>query len=484
MKLFSANKLWIFSGLFCGVCLSVGWVHDLAADGSHGGPFRDINHFVIIYTENRSFDGVFGNYPGAEGLASRSALVPQKDRDGTLLPNLPPVWMLRGQADIRFPDDLPNAPFAIDRYAAAGEKTPDLVHRFYQQQEQIDLGTNDKFAAVSNAGGLTMGHYDEVNQTLWKLAREFTLADHFFHAAFGGSFLNHFWLICACTPEFREAPDKLVAVLDSRTGFLARKGTSPKSALEGPPEWVRDGAVTPDKYAVNTLQPTYAPYSEDAPPDERLPPQTLPTIGDRLSDKQISWAWYSGGWNEAVAGRIKPYADPEQFQPHHQPFNYFLAYAPGTKARASHLKDLGDLLTDIKHGSLPAVSFYKPVGRQTMHPGYADLKSGEEHVAAIINLIRSSPNWKDTAIIVTADENGGFWDHVAPPKNDRWGPGLRVPAIIISPFAKHGFVDHSIYDTTSILRTLEVRFGLEPLGLRDANVSDLRNAFMSGDATP
>jgi phospholipase C len=112
-----------------------------------------------------------------------------------------------------------------------------------------------------------------------------------------------------------------------------------------------------------------------------------------------------------------------------------------------------------------------------MHPGYTDLESGDAHVANIIEAIRSGPNWQDTAIIVTADENGGFWDHVAPPKVDRWGPGLRVPTIIVSPYAKHGFVDHTVYDTTSILRTLEVRFGLEPLGSRDASVADLRNAF-------
>ena len=321
-----------------------------------------------------------------------------------------------------------------------------------------------------------MGNYKGASQHLWPLAKEFTLADHFHHAAFGGSFLNHFWLICACTPEFPSAPAKMIAALDPQTGFLARKGTSPKSALEGPPDWVGDGAVTPDGFAVNTVQPTYVPYAEK-PLEERLPPQTLPTIGDRLSGKGISWAWYAGGWSDAVAGKIKPYTGPEQFQPHHQPFNYFLSFAPGTPARAEHLKDLQDFLDAIKSGNLPAVAFYKPVGRETMHPGYTDLESGDAHVANIIEAIRSGPNWQDTAIIVTADENGGFWDHVAPPKSDRWGPGLRVPTLVVSPYAKHGFVDHTVYDTTSILRTLEVRFGLEPLGTRDASVADLRNAF-------
>ena len=80
----------------------------------------------------------------------------------------------------------------------------------------------------------------------------------------------------------------------------------------------------------------------------------------------------------------------------------------------------------------------------------------------------------------TADENGGAWDHVAPPKGDRWGPGLRVPTVIASPFAKKGFVDHTVYDTTAILKTIETRFGLEPLGSRDAASPDLSNAFDFG----
>ena len=464
----------LITALSAGALIAIGPA--CSADTPSDNPFQRINHFVVIYTENRSQDDLFGEFPGADGLQNAPQFAPQVDTDGSVLPKLPRVWLMKGQADPRFPDDLPNAPFAIDQYAPPGDKTCDLVHRFYQEQEQIDGGKNDRFAAVSDAGGLVMGNYKGASQHLWPLAKEFTLADHFHHAAFGGSFLNHFWLICACTPEFRAAPAKLIAALDPQTGFLARKGTSPKSALEGPPDWVSDGAVTPDGFAVNTVQPTYAPYAEK-PPEERLPPQTLPTIGDRLSGKGISWAWYSGGWSDAVAGKIRPYTGPEQFQPHHQPFNYFLNYAPGTPARAEHLKDLQDFLDAIKSGNLPAVAFYKPVGRETMHPGYTDLQSGDAHVASIIEAIRSGPNWQDTAIIVTADENGGFWDHVAPPKSDRWGPGLRVPTLIVSPYAKHGFVDHTVYDTTSILRTLEVRFGLEPLGSRDASVADLRNAF-------
>ena len=91
--------------------------------------------------------------------------------------------------------------------------------------------------------------------------------------------------------------------------------------------------------------------------------------------------------------------------------------------------------------------------------------------------IQSSPYWSDTVIIVTYDENGGLWDHVAPPKVDRWGPGSRVPAIIISPLAKRGFVDHTPYDTTSILKLITLRFGLEPLPGVRPGAGDLSAAF-------
>jgi phospholipase C len=102
----------------------------------------------------------------------------------------------------------------------------------------------------------------------------------------------------------------------------------------------------------------------------------------------------------------------------------------------------------------------------------------------LINDVRNGPNWKDTAIVITYDEHGGFWDHVAPPTDashsDVWGPGSRVPTIIISPLAKRGFVDHTLYDTTSILATIERRWDVAPLGTRDANANDLRRAFTLG----
>jgi acid phosphatase len=141
------------------------------------------------------------------------------------------------------------------------------------------------------------------------------------------------------------------------------------------------------------------------------------------------------------------------------------------------LQDSEDFLQAIEKDTLPQVVFYKPSGDFNEHPGYTDVLSGDQHIDMILNKIKQSPIWSKTAVIVTYDENGGFWDHVAPPKGDRWGPGTRIPAIIISPFAKRHFIDHSSYDTTSIIKFITSRFGLEPLPGVRANAGDLADAF-------
>ncbi len=192
-------------------------------------------------------------------------------------------------------------------------------------------------------------------------------------------------------------------------------------------------------------------------------------------EKHISWAWYSGGWDSAVAGTPDP-----TFQFHHQPFIYFSNFAQtGTQAKADHLKDEKEFIAAAQKGTLPSVSFIKPLGiNNAEHPGYSDVANGENHTVELINDVMNGPNGKDAVIIITYDENGGFWDHVAPPVIDKkWGPGTRVPGIIISNFVKKGFVDHAQYETVSILSFIEKRWGLEPLSSRDAQANPFENAF-------
>jgi acid phosphatase len=127
------------------------------------------------------------------------------------------------------------------------------------------------------------------------------------------------------------------------------------------------------------------------------------------------------------------------------------------------------------------VSFIKLAGIDNEHPGYAAEVTGQQHVADLVKAVKKSSAWKDCAIIITYDENGGRWDHAPPPvRADGWGTGVRVPAIIISPFARKGFIDHTEYETVSILKLIEKRFHLSPLGTRDADpaISDLTGAFV------
>jgi phospholipase C len=426
-----------------------------AADAPAPKPSLDkVGHIIVLYLENRSFDNLYGLFPGANGIANAGDTQVQTDLDGKVYDVLPPVMntnLRPAIVDSRFPANLPNKPFRADAYAGVEQTAGDLVHRFYQQQAQIDGGKMDRFAAISDGKGLSMSYYDGSKLPLWDYAKRYVLMDNFFHAAFGGSFLNHVWLICACSPRYEDAPEKLKAKLGEDGSLLT------------------DGVVTPDGVAVNTIQSAFSPHSAKITDNALLlPAQDMPTIGDRLTRQGIDWAWYSGGWNDAVAG--KPDA---LFQFHHQPFAYFRSYGDGTPGREAHLKDGVDFLQAISKGTLPPVAFYKPIGVQNEHPGYASILAGDQHAAEVIKLIERSPLWKDSVIIVTYDENGGYWDHVAPPKGDRWGPAMRIPTLLISPLAKKGFIDSTFHDTTSILKLIETRFGLEPLTERDAAAGDL-----------
>jgi acid phosphatase len=415
------------------------------------GQMDKIKHVVVIYLENHSFDNLYGQFSGANGLSNASSSnITQVDVSGNPYTFLPPV-----SGTMAFPTNLPNTYFNIDQYVPNDQMTPDVLHRYYQEQLQIDGGKMDKYALYNTSAGLSQGYYKTSLLPLLNMAQNYTLCDNFFHSAFGGSFLNHMWLIAAASPIFPNAPVTSIAKLDA-SGNL-----------------VTDGAVTPDGYVVNTSYSVNAPHPASAATATLVPNQTLPTIGDRLSDKNVSWAWYSGGWDQALAGSPDP-----TFQFHHQPFIYFANFADGTKAKKDHLKDETEFITAAKNGSLPSVSFIKPLGINNEHPGYSDVEGGENHTLELINDVLNGPNGDDAVIIITYDENGGFWDHVTPPVIDKkWGPGTRVPGIIISPFAKKGFVDHTQYETASILSFIERRWNLNPLSDRDKNANPFDNAF-------
>jgi acid phosphatase len=616
--------------LAAGVAGSLAYPTSLTAQTTNNAAaVSSIKHIIVIYQENWPFDGLYGSFPGANGISSATtASKAQIDRlTGNLLstetgsnnynrisqtgntPNSPLVLTSNTNSnpgtlntppqplgnpsgttvvDTRFssnPSD-PNssltvntlAPYALPPLVNPTALTGDIVHRFWHEQFQIKGtnfagGTDQEAGTPSNTGfitwsdnpGIVMSHFDATNLPEGLLAQQYTICDNFFHSAFGGSFLNHQFLITAQAPVYNNMPGYVspsskgnsgnIAYLDSN-GALVMNTSGPSQGKQ-----VQDGSITPvagdqmsvtlngtagtvvtgsaeayfgsagttfDKhYVVNTTRSYNLPSGTDAFPTNvaLLPSQNdsnptntggdtrpyIQTIGDELSAANVSWKWYSGGWamiagySPANNGTNPLYPalpssgytaanNQYQFQYHHQPFAYFDNYAPfGTATvptayvggfagtgtggltagqsgvseaqnSAAHLQDEQNFFTDVSNNTLPSVVFIKPVGINNEHPGYAALQTGQAHVASIVQAVQANPAlWNSTLIVVTYDEHGGRWDHVTPPTRDIWGPGERVPCLLISPLVLRGNVDHTQYDTSSILSTIEQKFGVSAL---------------------
>jgi len=528
-----------------------------------------VKHIVVIYEENHSFDNLFGGWEGVRGLSDADkADKKQVGQSGTPLQCLkqddvnltsPPLsaTCTDSSTGTAFQSHFANKPFRIDApdlippeaatcpkpgdFAANGVAkgtglpggcTRDLVHRYYQEQYQLDGGKQDRYTAGSDAIGLTQGHYRTNDLPIYRYLHSrghpnYSISDDFFSGAFGGSFLNHQWLVAAHTPVFPGAVNDgsatdLHSVVDangmptnyplyaSPTGTAVKDQQLVASCSPGPGRRPTPAGVTCGDQAVNTIQPTYQPYAPGTADAKKLPPQTAPTIGDRLSAKGVDWAWYSGGWSNAAGnvnqpgwtngagpnctaaaatGATYPYCPDKLFQFHHQPLNYYASFTPGTAARREHLRDEAEFLSQAKGSErrcgLKPVSFVKPMGEENEHPGYASEHTGSDHLVELLKAVEGGRCAKDTMVVVTYDEFGGAWDHVPPPgqagtpgPHDKWGPGTRLPALTVSPGLESGFsVDHAQHDTTSILATIEHRYDLRPLGSRDASVQDLSTVF-------
>jgi phospholipase C len=550
--------------LLAGAALAA-WPAGSVLGSSAGMP--DLNHIVVIYEENHSFDNLYGGWEGVNGRANAATV--QIGQDGTAYSCLPqndvnlkspPQAVACSGTDAKgnaFNSDFTNSPFNIDSYIPAtattcpapnvfaahgvpngsgltGGCTEDIVHRFYQEQYQLNGGAQNRYVQGSDAVGLSVGYYDTTQLPIYLYLHEaghpsYAIADDFFQGAFGGSFLNHQMLIAGTAPVWANAVNDgsshdLHSALDANgmpnnyTLYASPIGTSVKDQQETqscspaqnrPP---LQSAFLCGDYAVNTTQPTYQPFSPGTPSYKQLPPLTNATIGDRLSAAHVDWAWYSGGWSNADAdigapgwtngntpgtctdpnhntADTYPYCGDWLFQYHHQPFNYFSNYAPGTQARTKHLRDEAEFQSLVQSSTtgcnLKRVSFVKPIGEENEHPGYSSEPNGSDALVNLISSIENSACAGNTTIIVTYDEFGGQFDHVAPPgqgssqgPHDAFGPGTRVPALIVAPHLAASFVvDHTQYDTTSIMATLEQVYGLAPVATRDAQVNSLLNVF-------
>jgi acid phosphatase len=527
------------------------------------GSLQRIKHIVVIYEENHSFDNLYGRWEGVNG-SKPVTQVSQSETPFTCLQQLDvnlaalPSTCTDTTTGTSFSSAFTNAPFLIDSFIPAsattcpaqyvfapangilngsglpGGCTRDLVHRYYQEQYQLDGGKMDRFVAGSDSAGLVMGQYDTKSLPIYKYLHAkghpgYAIADDFFQGSFGGSFLNHQWLVAATTPVWLNAlndgsANDLHSVVDANGMpnnyplYASPLGTAVKDQqLTASCRPAAGRAPTPANvecgdFAVNTTQPFYQPYSPGTADAKRLPPLVNPTIGDELTRAKVSWAWYSGGWSNADGdvgapgwtngsgpacsdpnvnrGAVYPNCPDGTFQFHHQAFNYYASFAPGTQQRTNDLRDEAEFIgltqSSSKQCKLRSVSFIKPLGVENEHPGYASEGTGSDHLVQLLKDIEGSACAKDTMVVVTYDEFGGQFDHVPPPgqgsatagPHDVWGPGTRIPALIVSPFLGGSFVvDHTEHDTTSIIATIEHRFGLAPVGTRDAQVKDLASVF-------
>jgi acid phosphatase len=539
---------------------AVAAAHGSGHDDHHGKGLRAVKRIVVIYEENHSFDNLYGKWEGVNGLRRADpAHTTQVNQAGTpytcllqddvnLATPPQPATCTDTTTPTSFQSNFRNSPFQIDDFIAPtdttcpplgdfskpngwlkgtglpGGCTRDLVHRFYQEQYQLNGGRQNRYTTGSDAVGLTQGVYDTRALPIYKYLHtpghpDYAIADDFFQAAFGGSFLNHQWLVAAATPRFPGATPDQHSLLDAN-------GMPTSYPLYTAMGTVRDTAVTAacggstpaglacGDRAVNTIQPPYQPYSSATA--LKLPPQTAPTIGDRLSAKGVDWAWYSGGWSNAngdvggpgwtngttlgtctdpntlASAAVYPHCPGKLFQFHHQPLNYYASFDPnttaGAAARAAHLRDEAEFeqqsAASKDRCQLKPVSFVKPIGEENEHPGYASEHSGSSHLVDLLTAIQGSRCAKDTMVVVTYDEFGGQWDHVSPPgmggtgPHDKWGPSTRIPALVLAPGLRDDFVvDSTSHDTTSIMATIEHRFGLRPVSSRDAAVNDLSSVF-------
>jgi phospholipase C len=418
---------------------------------------QKVQHIIVYFEGDWSFDSLFGSFPGAEGVryAPLESLL-QRDKRGTLITQVSPP-LFDGRPDPAFAQaNLARLvkPYDLAQFPLAQARIGPQVQGFYAQQLAIDGGKNDRFIAWSDNGGLTMGAYDARDFPVGRLASEFVLFDHFFSATFGGGFLNRQFLIAEQVPSFPQAPVRLISTPPDNQGLT-----------------VSDRPLTPDgyvvglAYSVNHPIPTWVPNTLNLVPD-----QTYPTIGDLLSAQGVTWAWYTGGWNDALLGKPS-----ERYTWGRSPFQYFQAYADNTEGKKNHLRDEADFFEALKKSTLPSVSFVDP-----LPSGGSDLVAfteSQKKLQDFVSALEKSSVWSSCVLIVTSADNGGHWDHVSPPVVDRWGPGPRVPTLLISPFAKRGWVEHRPYDATAILKLIETRWDLPSLGPRDASENDLLYAF-------
>jgi phospholipase C len=453
--------------------------HDRDDDRTLFATTTPIQHVVVIFQENVSFDHYFATYPHAANPDGEPAFYAK--------PGTPTVNGLTAALHAHNPNAV--NPFRLGRSQAA---TCDQDHEYTAEQQAFNHGLMDKFVEFTGNGGtgcdskLVMAYFDGNTVTaLWNYAQFFAMSDNSFDTVFGPSTPGALNLVSGQT-----------------------HGATPAAI----PEEVVQGTVISDP------QPTF----DDCTSREHVA-MSGKNVGDLLNAKGITWGFFQGGFaptsrtpvGKAVCGAVHTGGDGKpkgDYIPHHQPFQYYQSTAnphhlPPSKVsmigktdQANHQYDLIDFWHAVDNGNMPAVSYLKAAGYQDGHAGYSDPLAEQTFLVQTINRLQQRPEWAHTAVIIAWDDSDGWYDHVMSPivmqssdpadalsgpgscgvgdpgaYQGRCGYGPRLPLVIVSPYAKRNFVDHTTTDQTSILRFIEDNWSLGRIG--DQSFDDLAGSL-------
>jgi phospholipase C len=454
-----------------------------------------IQHIVVIFQENISFDHYFATYPVA---ANPSGEPPFHAAAGTPSVNGLSGALLTNNPNLLNTNNGSGAtnPFRLDR---SQNLTADQDHDYTPEQQAFDAGLMDLFPfSVGTAGpppnappqqvlttGLTMGYYDGNTTTaLWNLAQNFAMSDNSYGTNFGPSTVGAINLISGQTNGVTQTLNGTGDETDGGAGSLT---------VIGDPNPIGDVCTSPTSGQAQ---------------------MGGPNIGNLLSAQNISWGWFEGGFNlntvnpNGTTGCSRSHTSAitgvteSDYIPHHQPFQYYASTSNPNHTRptsvsligqngdaANHQYDIDDFAAALQAGNFPAVSFLKALGIQDGHAGYSSPLDEQQWIVSVLNLLQQQPDWGSTLVIIAYDDSDGWYDHqIAPITNQsngaadaltgpgacgngnfalpgvasnnphaigRCGYGPRQPLLVISPFAKQNFVDHTVTDQTSIIRFIE-----------------------------
>jgi len=495
----------------------VGFSAAPATAGTHDQTATPIKHVVVLFQENVSFDHYFATYPKAantagetqQGSGAAAAAFTAAEDTPKDINTLANAGLL-----------APNNPNSVQpaRLSPMQAVTCDQDHGYKAEQNAYNGGAMDKFVQFTSRDacgtnqygrpGLTMDYYDGNTVTgIWNYAQNYAMSDNHFSTVFGPSTPGALNLVSGQTHGVKEYNAAGQPVATPATG----------SSTVRQPDANGVGTV------INDPDPVYDDCSNNSHAKaNNLAGMTGKNIGDLLNAQGTSWGWFQGGFapttpatNSTPASCMASHtnaagASVVDYSPHHQPFQYYASTANphhlppasdaeiGHNGQANHQYDLSDFGKVVDSDNMPAVSFLKAGMFQDGHAAYSDPVDEQNFVTKTINQIQQSKNWDNTAVVLAYDDSDGWYDHVAAqPKNastgtddaawclnaaangvpaaggyaDRCGPGPRQPLVVISPFAKKNFVDHTETDQASILRFIEDNWHTGTIGDSSADAT-------------